>query len=121
MAMLSSGGEQRCSTTLPSEDSKTAVLERHSVTTECVTDYKGNLLPHMRWYGPEPFAQIQQSIPTMSYSAMQSFVNRSMDQGSWRSVVNFTAPLTPPPADSASNVPDFEMIYTTPTITVNCE
>ena len=119
--MLSSGGQQRCSAKMPSENSNTAVPEHQSVTSECITDYKGNLIPHMRWYGPEPFIQIQSAKPTMSYSAMQTYVNRSRDQGSWRSVVNFTAPPTPPPADSASNVPVFEMMTYTPIITVNCE
>jgi hypothetical protein len=116
--LVVTGGEPRCTTTIPSDGSNIAVVEGQSCSTECIVDYRGNFVPYMRWYGPEPFAQVQSNISTMSYSAMQVYVDRSMDQGSWRLVVNFTAPRTPPAADAAANVPDFTMTYATPTITV---
>ena len=87
-----------------------------SIQSECYIKYKGNLLPNVHWYGPQPFEQMQ----TNTYSAMKTIADRSMDQGSWRSVVNFTVPVLPP-FRWVSNAPVFEMIYTTPTVTVHCE
>jgi len=113
------GGPQRCTTTMPDENANTAVIERQSITTECVTDYRGNMIPTKRWDGPPPFAQIQSSTPIGSYSAMQAYADRTMHMQYWRSIANFTAPSTPPAADAATNIPDWESHFDTPRITVH--
>ena len=112
-------GDQKCSTS-PLNPNR-VVIEHQALVSECIVNYGGNLVPNMRWHGPQPFEQYQINTSTAAYSSMIVEVDRSMDQGSWRSVVKFTAPLTPPAADSATNVPDFDMTYTTPTIFVQCE
>ena len=117
--MFLTGGDQKCS--ISNANPNGVVIERQTLVSECIVSYKGNLVPYMRWYGPQPFEQYQVNTSTAAYSSMIIEVDRSMDQGSWRSVVNFTAPLTPPAADSATNVPDFEMTYITPTVNIHCE
>jgi hypothetical protein len=113
------GGSQRCTTTMPDENANLAVIERQSITAECIIDYRGNLIPFMRWNGPPPFAQIQSSTPTASYSAMQAYADRTMHANYWQSVTNFTEPTTPPADDAATNVPDFVNNYNSPRVTVH--
>jgi hypothetical protein len=117
------GGAQQCSTMIMNEESNTAVLEFDYVSNDCLIDYKGNLVPHMLWYGPEPFDQRQVTTTPQVWNGMQIIqVSRSMDQSSWRSVVNFTGPINVTSeykTAKATNVPEFEMTYTTPTINVH--
>ena len=117
--MFLTGGDQKCS--ISNANPYGVVIERQTLISECIVNYGGNLVPYMRWHGPESFEQYQVNTSTAAYSSMIIETDRSMDQGSWRSVVNFTAPLTPPAAEAATNAPDFEMTYKTPTITVQCE
>jgi hypothetical protein len=112
-------GPQRCTMTIPDEDSNTAVVERQALVAECLTAYQGNFVPFMRWNGPAPFAQIQSSTFNASYSGMQAFADRTMHLGYWQSVANFSTPTQAPPPEGATNIPDFVMSTSTPRITVH--
>ena len=69
--VMRAGGAQQCTTTIMNDESNTAVLEFDYVSNDCLIDYKGNLVPKMLWYGPEPFDQQQVTTTPQVWNGMQ--------------------------------------------------
>jgi len=95
---------QNCTTTVPGSG---IVLEDQYYTSECIVDFKGNIVPYMRWRGPQPFGQAQTNTATRCWSGKSFYAHRTMTGQKFISTVNFTNNF-PVPEDTADNIPDHE-------------
>jgi hypothetical protein len=110
-------GTQNCTTTIPTPP--LAAVEGVYYSHECETYFQGNILPFMRWQGPEPFGQGISRTPGIVWNGMAFYASRTMHNLFWTSHRNFTDDFLPVPGDSATNVPTHNEDYDSVRIVVN--
>ena len=110
--------EPNCSSTLSATG---AVLDEAYHTNDCQWEYKGGLIPDMRWTGPGVYDQLTVSTPTTVWSGMQFNVQYAMDTLFHQCNTYFTNYFHPVPQDTADNIPTFTHMHRAPQMFVYCK
>lgn len=95
-----------------------SVIEGRYYTQECEVTYKGGLAPNMTWTGPGNY-DLTESVTADQVWTMTAFTAvRQSEGGRFQCVTKFFLPPALP-SDAATNVPDYEHVFTGMTLVVN--
>jgi len=114
-------GNMSCSTNLSASG---AVQENDVITMTCSITYSGNWAPVMRWFNLRAGVSYTEVIVDNRTTTVTSQLTVTASAGLHRSqiacVTNFTQPSSPLQT-SATNIPSYTYIWTSPTLGVQCK
>ena len=114
---LSVGGNTRCATNLSASG---AVQENDVITMTCSITYSGNWAPVMRWFNSVSGVNYRPTSANQTSSRLTLTASTGLHGSKVACLTNFTQPSSPLQT-SATNIPSYTHIWTSPTLDVQCK
>jgi len=95
------------------------IVEDFFYTKECEVRYQGFFPPNMTWTGPGTYNTDNSVTSNVAWTRISFTARREIEGGQFVCTTRFVPSESPLPPDSATNIPDYEYVYSGTILIVN--